>query len=229
MQPFVMYHPEYAPNGRDFDIDESSDPPMDELARQGWVDASEKFGNNMWGEESEKHVKEAEQRFRDGKVAAVDLPMSQDEIIDGERQAREVAEKQRDDALRQLEDLKTRQARREEEFQDQLADVIRRQDVAPDTDGSVQVPGDKPEGGEGAEAKGDGDPPGDDGGTETVSEDEKIKRVMRTLDPKNPDEFTNTGKPEVKVIETLAGVNISAARRDKLWAEVQAEADGPDL
>ncbi|MBF0251796.1 MAG: hypothetical protein HQL35_14335 [Alphaproteobacteria bacterium] len=41
------------------------------------------------------------------------------------------------------------------------------------------------------------------------------------LDPKNPDQFTTSGAPEVKALAALAGFRPSAKERDAAWALVR--------
>ena len=48
----------------------------------------------------------------------------------------------------------------------------------------------------------------------------EILAAIDKLDKGNPDHFTNDGKPQVKAIEAVLGLRVTAAERDAAWAEV---------
>lgn len=57
---------------------------------------------------------------------------------------------------------------------------------------------------------------------------EAIGKVLGLLDPQNPEHFTNGGKPEVKAIEAILEIDITAAERDAAWDKYQAEQESGD-
>ncbi|MGF7175850.1 hypothetical protein [Azospirillum doebereinerae] len=50
---------------------------------------------------------------------------------------------------------------------------------------------------------------------------DRILAAIGKLDPENPAHFTKAGKPEVKALSDLLGVEITAKQRDDAWAAVQ--------
>lgn len=50
---------------------------------------------------------------------------------------------------------------------------------------------------------------------------EAIRAAIATLEPGNEDHWTKGGKPEVRALEATTGLkNISAAERDRVWADI---------
>lgn len=59
---------------------------------------------------------------------------------------------------------------------------------------------------------------------EEASSDLPVDRIIAAigkLDPENAAHFTKGGKPEVKALADLLGVEITAQQRDAAWAAVQ--------
>ena len=51
---------------------------------------------------------------------------------------------------------------------------------------------------------------------------ERLKTVIANLEV-NEANFTNSGKPDAKVLTDILNTNVSANQRDEVWAEMQAE------
>lgn len=63
------YHPDYAPEGRIFDLDEVSDELLQE---QGWTDHPWKAGFNPWGEQNDPEMQRVRNGVQNGDIKPVD-------------------------------------------------------------------------------------------------------------------------------------------------------------
>ncbi|WP_321276925.1 HI1506-related protein [Thiomicrorhabdus indica] len=53
-----------------------------------------------------------------------------------------------------------------------------------------------------------------------------IFEAIGQLDPENPEHFTKSGKPELKALRALFGIELTAEQRDQVWADYQASQGG---
>lgn len=56
---------------------------------------------------------------------------------------------------------------------------------------------------------------------EAQAEPEVIDRALATLEPGNPEHFTQGGLPQVAALERAAGIEVTAAMRDAAWVRYQ--------
>ena len=115
----IRYHANYAPEGREFDLEQTSD---DMLIEQGWVDSPAKIGVDVWQHEgSQAAVAKTKARYEQGMVAAVDKP---DQPSVGQMEENERLRKELENALAQNEALRTEVTRERQyrEFKEREAD-----------------------------------------------------------------------------------------------------------
>ena len=65
----AYYHKEYAPRGRDFDMEKTS---IQALIEQGWVDHPGKIGVNVWGPAAQDDINRMRDAFDAGELEAID-------------------------------------------------------------------------------------------------------------------------------------------------------------
>ncbi len=70
----------------------------------------------------------------------------------------------------------------------------------------------------------DGDTDDADAGAQQADRKALLAGAIAALEPDNDDHWTSTGKPEIRALGSVSGLEgISAAERDAAWAAVQAE------
>lgn len=52
---------------------------------------------------------------------------------------------------------------------------------------------------------------------------DQICDAIEKLDPDNSEQWTNSGKPQVREVEAILGFDISAAERDQAWEQFDHE------
>jgi len=138
------YHPEYAPDGRTFDMEKVS---LDMLKEQGWFDSPAKFGHNIWGPGGAASVQRTHAAQQRGELEAIGSPIP----VDTTNPDYQMMERERDylhESLRSKEDEIEHLRRQLHESKEREADIkeeARRIAGQPDPDHQVQVqevPGD---------------------------------------------------------------------------------------
>lgn len=128
---FMLYHAEYAREGKVFRADSLDAQYRESLhhAEQGWADDPAKIGINLWGEPGETAVAERSRAFMAGEIPAIDPPggvvMTPEQMAEEERKAKERVALR--DAVaagqRQQEDLAQRRKMSEEKLRDHQSDA----------------------------------------------------------------------------------------------------------
>lgn len=198
MQPFTMYHKEYAPGGQDFDLEDGHTPVS--LSKEGWVDNPAKLGINLWGPDAQAHVDEMAAKFEQRLIPAVDGPDGQ--LSDAEEKQRQLDEKdrqiheleaERDRALRGEEDAHTKRVQAEKDAADMQAEADRLKAGELRPEAQSQVP---------------------------PSLDDRIEMAINFLEG-NAEAFGKDGRPLVEAIEKVLRTEITAADRDRVWNAMQ--------
>lgn len=212
----ILYHKEYAPDGREFDLEKV---PESHLVDQGWVDTPAKFGHSIWGggEAHENAIRQMGQEFEampeaERKAAAIGATITPP----GSQEEAERAVAERDAALASLkakEDEAERLKRELAQAKQKLADH--------QSDAETQ------------RAKGAGEAAAQASQRHNAranrdnATDDEVREALDRLDITDTANLTAAGIPTVEAIENLLGKNIHARQRDAAWAAYQAAKKTP--
>lgn len=128
---FMLYHAEYAREGKIFRADSADARYRESLhhAEQGWTDDPAKLGINPWGEAGASAVAEKSRAFRAGEIPAIDPPdgvvVTPQQREEEDRKAKERADLRAavEAGRRQQEGLAQRKRMSEEKLRDSQSDA----------------------------------------------------------------------------------------------------------
>ena len=195
-----MYHKEYAPHGRSFNVESGQTP--ESLALEDWVDSPAKIGVNEWGPEAEEAVARTAAEFQRGRLAPVDSAktMTDDQVLEA---ARRILDERAEEARLRGDQANRSEAQALQRSKDMVADAERKAEKEPSA--QVQVPG-------------AGQPDTEAG--RRVAIKEALNKVDRNHEPNlNADKSV-----KMEVLEAMLDFNPSMAERDDAQAELDAEA-----